>query len=124
MDKFWLKANYLAGFVVILLIAWAAWAEVHTAVHGTGRTVSAGENKQIQHLEGGIIADILVQEGQKVSTGQPLFRIRNENNTATLEENKLKLQSLENRRIPPASRGRKQKARISDRSRHRAIIIR
>jgi HlyD family secretion protein len=41
----------------------------------SGSFVATGQNKQVQHLEGGIIRDVLVQEGQLVEADQPLVRL-------------------------------------------------
>lgn len=88
------RARVLAGAAICLFLLWAAFAEVDEAVKGSGRTVSSGQNKIIQHLEGGIIAGILIHEGEMVEKGQVLLRVQNETNAATLQENALKLESL------------------------------
>jgi membrane fusion protein, adhesin transport system len=88
-------ATQLAGVVLCIFLIWASVVEVDEAVKGNGRTIPSGQNKVIQHLEGGIVADILVQEGQLVDTGQLLFRIENKTTTATLRENEILQKSLE-----------------------------
>jgi adhesin transport system membrane fusion protein len=90
----WGRVNLLAGLVLVGLVLWAAVAQVDVAVKGTGRTISSGENKVIQHLEGGIVAAILVSEGQIVQAGEVLFRVRNEVNASMLRENEIQLASL------------------------------
>jgi HlyD family secretion protein len=40
-----------------------------------GSFVATGQNKIVQHLEGGIIKDILVHEGDLVTAGQPILRL-------------------------------------------------
>lgn len=54
---------------------WAATAPLASAVIAHGNFVATGNNKIIQHLEGGIIREILVNEGDKVKAGQPLVRL-------------------------------------------------
>jgi multidrug efflux pump subunit AcrA (membrane-fusion protein) len=61
---------WLAGFG-----AWAAIAPLASAVVTSGYFVAIGQNKQIQHLEGGIIRALLVKEGEVVDGGQTLFRL-------------------------------------------------
>lgn len=51
---------------------WAATAPMAAAVIAQGSFVAAGQNKIIQHLEGGVIKDLLVNEGDTVIAGQPL----------------------------------------------------
>jgi len=60
----------LGGFGV-----WASVAPLDGAVVVSGTFVANGQNKQVQHLEGGIIHEVLVQEGQKVVAGQPVLRL-------------------------------------------------
>ena len=52
--------------------AWAFNAPLAAAVVAQGSFVATGQNKIIQHLEGGIIKQILVQEGQHVNEGDPI----------------------------------------------------
>lgn len=51
---------------------WAATAPLAAAVVAQGSFVATGQNKIIQHLEGGVIKDLLVNEGDRVTAGQPL----------------------------------------------------
>lgn len=60
---------------VVLGVGWAAIARVDTTVRGAGRLVVPGGIQDISHVEGGIIAAILVQPGQMVARGQPLLRL-------------------------------------------------
>jgi HlyD family type I secretion membrane fusion protein len=61
---------WLAGFG-----AWAAIAPLASAVVTSGYFVAIGQNKQIQHLEGGIIRELLVKEGEIVEPDQNLVRL-------------------------------------------------
>ena len=55
--------------------AWAGTAPIAGAVVAPGTFVATGQNKIVQHLEGGIIKDILVGEGDVVEAGQTLIRL-------------------------------------------------
>ncbi len=55
--------------------AWAFTAPLAAAVISQGSFVATGQNKIIQHLEGGIIKEILVNEGDHVKADQPLIRL-------------------------------------------------
>ena len=61
-------ASLLVGFGT-----WAASAPIAGAIVTTGAFVASGQNKTIQHLEGGIIRDIRVKEGDIVNPGQSLI---------------------------------------------------
>ncbi len=77
--------------LVALLLAWAALAQVHRVVRVEGRIIPAGRAQQIQHLEGGIVAAILVTEGAAVKKGDLLLSIDATNAGAALGEAGAKL---------------------------------
>ncbi|ASY70590.1 HlyD family type I secretion periplasmic adaptor subunit [Sinorhizobium fredii] len=54
---------------------WSVTAPLAAAIIAQGSFVATGQNKIIQHLEGGIIKDILVSEGDHVVADQPLLRL-------------------------------------------------
>ena len=54
---------------VLAFGGWAAIAPLDGAVVASGSFVATGQNKPVQHLEGGIIRDLLVREGDLVETG-------------------------------------------------------
>ncbi len=53
---------------------WSATAPLDSAAIATARVVVEGDRKPIQHLEGGIIQDILASDAQRVEKGDVLFR--------------------------------------------------
>jgi HlyD family secretion protein len=70
----------LLGFMAIAVFVlgfgyWANSAPISGAVITYGTFVATGENKIIQHLEGGVIKDILVHEGDLVEPGQKLIQL-------------------------------------------------
>lgn len=75
--------------------AWAMLAPLAAAVIAQGSFVATGQNKIVQHLEGGIIADILVKEGDYVSEGQPLLTLDRTLALATTRELSLRRIRLE-----------------------------
>lgn len=74
------KMSTIMGLVVLLVSGggfglWATIAPLDGAVVTAGSFVATGQNKQVQHLEGGIIHEILVKEGDLVETNQLLMRL-------------------------------------------------
>lgn len=55
--------------------AWAVYAPLEGAVVASGSFVATGQNKHVQHLEGGIVEEVLVREGELVQKGQVLLRL-------------------------------------------------
>lgn len=55
---------------------WAATAPLDSAAVAPGRVSVESDRKPVQHLEGGIIREILVKETQRVAEGQVLFRLQ------------------------------------------------
>ncbi|TWG60607.1 MULTISPECIES: HlyD family type I secretion periplasmic adaptor subunit [unclassified Aminobacter] len=54
---------------------WAATAPLVAAVISQGSFVATGQNKIVQHFEGGIIKELMVNEGDQVTEGQPLVKL-------------------------------------------------
>ena len=74
------RAPMLFGLVVFLLFvvgfgAWSALAPLAEAAIAPGVIKVEGTRRTIQHLEGGIVREILVRDGAKVRAGQPLMRL-------------------------------------------------
>lgn len=72
-----LLGQFVVVFVLILFCFgfWAASAEISERATTHGNIVPAGNLHVVQHLEGGIISEILVDNGQIVKKGDPLFRL-------------------------------------------------
>lgn len=54
---------------------WAALAPLASAVNAYGTLQASGQNKVVQHLDGGIIKELLVKNGDIVTNGQVLVRL-------------------------------------------------
>lgn len=74
---------------VCVFILWALLMEIGEFVRGYGKIVPSGQAKRVQHLEGGIVSEILVNEGQAISKGQTIYKIRNEFALSNLTELKI-----------------------------------
>jgi adhesin transport system membrane fusion protein len=64
-------------FVALLtcFLVWADFAVLEEVKRGNGKVVPSRQTQVVQSLEGGIVGDILVQEGAVVQQGQSLMRI-------------------------------------------------
>ncbi len=54
------------------LVGWASVARVDQVTRVQGQVIAAGRTQQIQSTDGGVIAQLLVKEGQSVTAGQKL----------------------------------------------------
>jgi adhesin transport system membrane fusion protein len=65
------------------------WAKVDVVIRGAGKVSPASQVQNIQSLEGGIISEILVVEGERVQAGQSLIKISDIAFSSSFEENRL-----------------------------------
>ena len=65
-------AASLGGIFVVAATAWAALTSVTEVAPSIGQVIPAGAVRVVQHLEGGILAELMVREGDKVAEGQVL----------------------------------------------------
>jgi len=78
----------------IIFLLWAAFSPIDELVRGSGKVIPGGENQMIQHLEGGILNEILVKEGQHVRGDDVLLKIENVKSTANYESSQYKWAEL------------------------------
>lgn len=71
--------------VFIFFGAWSALAPLHSAAVTEGTVMLAGNRKTIQHLEGGIIEQIVAKEGERIVAGQILMVLDETTSRANLE---------------------------------------
>lgn len=69
-----------AGFLILLVVfgifgGWAALAPIDGAVYAPGVVTVQTYRKTVQHLEGGIVAEIHVRDGDMVRVGDPLLAL-------------------------------------------------
>ncbi len=81
----------LIGYAVILLFfggfgAWATFATLASAAIAPGLVSPEGDRKTVEHLEGGIVREILVREGDHVQAGQTLVVLEDVRARAAFEE--------------------------------------
>ncbi|WP_168190368.1 HlyD family type I secretion periplasmic adaptor subunit [Luteithermobacter gelatinilyticus] len=65
----------IISFFVLSCILWAAVTKLDEASMAQGQIVPAASIQPVQHLEGGIVAEVLVEEGEMVKKGQTLLRM-------------------------------------------------
>nr|WP_218887975.1 MULTISPECIES: HlyD family type I secretion periplasmic adaptor subunit [Pseudomonas] len=64
----------IIGFFVFLML-WANFAVIDEVTKGDGKAIPSSKIQKIQNLEGGIVSELFVKEGQIVEAGAPLVRL-------------------------------------------------
>lgn len=91
------------AFVLLLLLSsscvllWAGFSRVDVIVRTEGQIIPAGKSQIVQHLEGGIVRKILVQEGQVVVAGQALMELSDVQTRSNLGQEQSTLDALRGR---------------------------
>lgn len=92
-----LRPPSAAARAVVLLLAgallaglgWSMVVQLDVSATGTGRIVPSREVQVVQNLEGGIVQETLVREGDRVTAGQVVARIQDVEFNATVGEAKV-----------------------------------
>ena len=96
------KVNILFFTIISLIVALLIWsniAKIDELTSGEGKVIPSNRIQTVQYLDGGIIADILIKEGEHVEKGQSLLKIDTTRFQATFEETQETLLSLEAKKV-------------------------
>lgn len=90
VDPLGIRRQLVVGGGVLVIFfgffgGWAAFAPLESAAIASGLVIVESNRKTVQHLEGGIIREILVRDGSKVTINQVLARLDQTQVRATLE---------------------------------------
>jgi HlyD family type I secretion membrane fusion protein len=103
----WSAAGGFCAFIV-----WAGLVHIDRVTRGQGRVIPSTANQIVQHLEGGIVSEILVHQGDIIKKGDILLRLRNSFSKAENQRLRLELAAkrLEAKRLAAEAAG---KAKLS-----------
>jgi adhesin transport system membrane fusion protein len=82
------------GAILLVLLVWAALAEVDEVTRGAGKVIPSSQLQVIQSVDGGIVSEILVREGEVVEKDQLLLKIDETRFVSSLRENRAESISL------------------------------
>jgi len=85
---------YLCAGFCISFFVWAAVSPLDIVSDAIGEVIPSSRVKRIQHLEGGIVREIKVREGDSVEVGQPLVELEATANQSSVEELNVRVASL------------------------------
>ena len=66
---------WLAAALLLVALAWASLALIQEVTTGEGKAIPSSKVQVVQTLEGGIVTEIFVREGQTVKKGDTLLRL-------------------------------------------------
>jgi adhesin transport system membrane fusion protein len=97
-----LESAHSAGHSLLFLVFaffiaagwWAYETSLDEVTRGEGKVVPSSKVQVIQNLEGGILAEVLVSEGQSVEKGQVLLKIDDTRFSSSFRETELKFYEL------------------------------
>lgn len=79
---------FATAFFFLVALIWAANANLDEITRGDGKVIPSNKIQVIQNLEGGILSEILVKEGEIVARGQPLLRLDDTRFSSTYRESR------------------------------------
>ena len=85
---------YTGLLVIVLLLIWSALVEIDEVTRGDGKVIPSRQVQMVQAVDGGIVSEIVVQEGETVEAGQVLMRIDPTRFVASLRENRVQYFAL------------------------------
>lgn len=84
----------VSALSVAAFVAWSLWAEIDQVTRARGEVIPSGRTQIIQSEDGGTIAEILVQEGDRVRQGQLLVRLDETRPRAAVQESQAQVAAL------------------------------
>ncbi|NVO23363.1 HlyD family type I secretion periplasmic adaptor subunit [Donghicola sp. C2-DW-16] len=90
---------WMTGLVVVVFLVWAGFAKLDVIVRGEGEMISSSRPQIIQNLEGGILAELYVKEGDQVERGQMLARLHSTKFKSEVDDIAAQVTALEIRRM-------------------------
>ena len=84
---------WILSLLLLCLLAWAWYFKLDEVSTGTGKVVPSAKEQVIQSLEGGILVDLRVREGDLVEAGQVLAQLDRTKTQSTVNESASKLRA-------------------------------
>ena len=79
---------------ILVLIVWAYFAQIDQVTRASGTVIASARTQDIQAVEGGVLTDILVKEGDEVKKGQLLVTLEEERAQAAVANSGSKIAAL------------------------------
>ena len=86
---------YTVAVVFAVLVIWAAFAEIDEVTRGEAKVIPSRQVQIVQSLDGGVVSQLLVKEGDVVEAGQLLLSLDETRFASSLRENRVEYLGLE-----------------------------
>lgn len=87
----------LIGLSILIFLIWAALAQVDEVTRGSGKVIPSRQLQIIQSVDGGVVSEILVKEGELVQQDQLLMQIDQTRFVSSVRESRAQYLSLQAR---------------------------
>lgn len=91
------NTGWALSLLALSFLLWTAFAEVEEIIYAPGEVVPIGFSQTIQHYDGGIVSEILVQEGSKIQKGDIMLKLDGTSTKKDLKKAIILLQAYEQR---------------------------
>lgn len=88
---------WMTALLMAIFVAWASWFRVDEVARATGEVIASSRVQIIQSVDGGVLEQLLVKEGDRVAPGQLLARLEQTRVGASVGEVEARLFALEAR---------------------------
>lgn len=85
---------YIILSLVVFFFTWAYFSKIDQLVRGESKVIPYGQNQIVQNFEGGIVSEILAEEGDLVRKGDVLVKLKNKQYSSAYEKNVLEIDEL------------------------------
>lgn len=85
---------YLVATMMVLFTVWAAVTELGEVTSAPGEIIPSGQIKVVQHLNGGTVSEVLIQERMPVKEGDVLVKLEDQKDLSDLRQIRSRLASL------------------------------
>jgi len=86
-------ARTLLRFVLLFIVVFVVWAavfKIDEVTRGEGKVIASSQTQVLGNLEGGVVREVLVREGDRVNKGDVMMRLDNAQAVANYRENRAK----------------------------------
>ena len=120
----WMSMTVILFVGLIAFVAWAAYFQIDQSVRATGQIIATARNQIVQVADGGVLAEMLVTEGQQVKVGERLAVLEKVRAEANFEETRSRAAALEIALIRAQAESRRQTPVFPERLQEYADFIR